>query len=169
MRKSIHNRLFLKQSLYDFKMVEGKPIEEQLEKFSKIIDDLENIDIVLEDGDKALLLLNIISRSFEHFKDAMIYGRENVIKLKEVSALLKSKELQKQLETQCDNHGEGLTIKWKEQERRVLKRKQINLNVAMIRWSHPIRRKQHLRISIVIRLGISKKTVLKEGIDNLLK
>ncbi|MCI60547.1 cytochrome P450, partial [Trifolium medium] len=38
-------------------MVETKSITEQLSEFNKIIDDLANIDVNLEDRDKALHLL----------------------------------------------------------------------------------------------------------------
>ncbi|KAE8658886.1 Detected protein of unknown function [Hibiscus syriacus] len=77
MTKSLANRLFLKQRLYSFKMHEEKSISEQIDEFNKIIDDLENIDVKMEDEDKALLLLNSIPNSYDHFKDAMLYGREN--------------------------------------------------------------------------------------------
>ncbi|KAE8683864.1 hypothetical protein F3Y22_tig00111166pilonHSYRG00202 [Hibiscus syriacus] len=75
MTKSLANILFLKQRLYSFKMHEEKSISEQIDEFTKIIDDLENIDVKMEDEDKALLLLNSIPKSYEHFKDAMLYGR----------------------------------------------------------------------------------------------
>lgn len=69
-----------------------------------------------------MLLLNAISRFFEHFKDAMIYGWEKTIKLEDVYALLKSKELQKHIEEQfqkkhieekSETLGESLDVRWK--------------------------------------------------------
>jgi len=50
MIKSLTHRQFLKQQLYSFKMVESKAIMEQLTKFNKILDDLENIKMHLEDA-----------------------------------------------------------------------------------------------------------------------
>ena len=50
MTKSLAHRQFLKQQLYSFKMVESKAIMEQLMKFNKIIVDLENIEVRLEDA-----------------------------------------------------------------------------------------------------------------------
>ena len=44
MTKSLDHRQFLKQQLYSFKMVETKSIMEQLTKFNKMLDDLENIE-----------------------------------------------------------------------------------------------------------------------------
>ena len=39
--KSLANRVYMKQRLYSFKIVQEKCIEEQLEIFSKEIDDFE--------------------------------------------------------------------------------------------------------------------------------
>ena len=50
MTKSLAHRQFLKQQLYSFKMVESKTIMEQLMEFNKILDDLENIEVHLEDA-----------------------------------------------------------------------------------------------------------------------
>jgi len=49
MTKSLAHRQFLKQQLYSFKMVESKAIMEQPSEFNKIIGDLENIEVRLED------------------------------------------------------------------------------------------------------------------------
>lgn len=57
-------------------MTDERTISEQIDDFNKITDDLVNIDVKLEEDDKALLLLNAIPRSYDHFKDAMLYGRE---------------------------------------------------------------------------------------------
>ena len=75
MTKYLAHRKFLKQKLYSFKMLESKTVTEQLTEFNKILDDLENIDVNLEDEDKAILLLCAIPRSFESFKDNMLYGK----------------------------------------------------------------------------------------------
>lgn len=65
-------------------MQEDKTIFEQIDEFNKIIDDLENMEDSLEDEDKVLILLNSIPRSYEHFKDAVIYGIDQTITLEEV-------------------------------------------------------------------------------------
>jgi len=50
MTKSLAHPQFLKQQLYSFKKVESKAIMEKLTKFSKIHDNLENIEVHLEDA-----------------------------------------------------------------------------------------------------------------------
>nr|KYP76711.1 Retrovirus-related Pol polyprotein from transposon TNT 1-94 [Cajanus cajan] len=70
-----------------------KSIVDQSAEFNKILDDLKNIEVQLEDEDKALLLLNSLLRNFEHFKDAILYGKEQDITLDEVQTSIRTKEL----------------------------------------------------------------------------
>ena len=83
MTKSLANRLCLKQQLYTFKMIESRTATEQLNDFNKILDDLENIEVKLKEEDKALLLLNSLPKSFEHFKDEILFGKDQDITLEE--------------------------------------------------------------------------------------
>jgi hypothetical protein len=64
MTKSLAHRLCLRQQLYSFKMTKARSITEQLSEFNKILEDLENIEVKLDDEDKALLLLNSLSKTF---------------------------------------------------------------------------------------------------------
>ena len=89
-------------------MVENKSIVEQLTEFHKIIDDFENIEVKIEDDDKALLLLSSLPRSFEHFKDVLLYGKEGTITLDKVQTAVKSKEFSKYLK--IEDSGEGLNV-----------------------------------------------------------
>lgn len=49
MTKSLANRMYMKQKLYSFNIGEDKNISGKIEEYTKIIDDLENIEIKLED------------------------------------------------------------------------------------------------------------------------
>ena len=75
MTKSLANRLYLKQRLYSFKMQEERFIEDQMDEFNKIIDDLANVDVKIEDEDQAVKLLSPLPKSYENFVDAMLYRR----------------------------------------------------------------------------------------------
>ena len=97
MTKSLANRLFLKKKLYFFKMAPRKSVEDHLDDFNKIVLDLENIEIKV-DEDQAIIVLNSLpSDKYEHFVDTMMYGKESVT-LEEVQSALMSKELKKKSE-----------------------------------------------------------------------
>ena len=99
MTKSLPHRQFLKQQLYSFKMVESKAIMEKLTEFNKILDDLENIEVQLEEEDKVIRLLCALPKSFESFKDTMLYGKEGIVTSEKVQAALRT-----------DENGEGLSV-----------------------------------------------------------
>jgi len=74
----------------------------KLTYFYKIVDDLKNIEVKLDDEDKALLLHNTFPKTYEHFKDSLLFGNEHIIiTLKEVLTLIWTKKLQK-FGVQCD-------------------------------------------------------------------
>ena len=110
MTKSLAHWQFLKKQLYSFKMMESKAIMEHLTEFNKILDDLENIEVHLEDEDKTILLFCALLRSFESFKDTMLYGKEDIVILKEVQAALRTKELTKFKDLRTDENNEGLSV-----------------------------------------------------------
>ncbi|RZB80703.1 Retrovirus-related Pol polyprotein from transposon TNT 1-94 [Glycine soja] len=112
MTKSLFNRLYLKQSLYLFKMHEDRSVVEQLDLFNKLILDLKNIDVTIDDKDQALLLLCSLPKSYSHFKETLLFGRDSV-SLDEVQAALNSKELNERKEKKSSTSGEGLTARGK--------------------------------------------------------
>ncbi|PNX91282.1 cytochrome p450 [Trifolium pratense] len=77
MTKSLVQKQCLKERLFFFRIVENKHVVEQLSEFNKIIDDLANIDVNLEDEDKAFHLLCVLPKSLENLKDALLYGKED--------------------------------------------------------------------------------------------
>src|SRR4051812_47455150 len=112
MTKLMVNRLYLKQALYSFKMVEDKVLAEQLDMFNKLILDLENIDVKIDDEDQALLLLCSLPRSHAHFKETILYGRDSLT-FEEVQSALYSKDLNERKEHKPSTVGEGLAVKGK--------------------------------------------------------
>ncbi|CAJ2653064.1 unnamed protein product [Trifolium pratense] len=111
MTKSLAHKQCLKERLFFFRMVENKPVVEQLSEFNKIIDDLANIDVNLEDEDKAFHLLCALPKSLENLKDALLYGKEGTITLDEVQSALRTKELTKLRDLRVDDSAGGLNIK----------------------------------------------------------
>ena len=116
MTKYLVNRLYLKQALYSLKMHEDKSIDEQLDIFNKLILDLENIDVTIDDEDQALLLLNSLPKNYTNFKDKLLYGRESLI-MDEVQAALNSKELNQRSEDKGSTVAGGLNVRGKTKKR----------------------------------------------------
>nr|GFA21069.1 retrovirus-related Pol polyprotein from transposon TNT 1-94 [Tanacetum cinerariifolium] len=91
MIKSLANKLYLKKKLYTFYMPAGRKISEHIDEFNKIVLDLTNTEVKLEDEDLALLLLTSLPASYEHFVDTLFYERE-ALTLEDVMTTLNSKK-----------------------------------------------------------------------------
>lgn len=55
--KTLPNRIYLKQSFASYKMDENKSIEENLDKFLKLVDNLASLNINVLDEDQAIQIL----------------------------------------------------------------------------------------------------------------
>jgi len=84
LKKSLANRLILKQYLFLLCMHEGTPFKSYIAEFFSIINDLDEIEIKIEDENQALLLLCSLSSSYKSFKEDIIYGGKSTIKVNEV-------------------------------------------------------------------------------------
>uniref|UniRef100_A0A803QJK4 Retrovirus-related Pol polyprotein from transposon TNT 1-94 n=1 Tax=Cannabis sativa TaxID=3483 RepID=A0A803QJK4_CANSA len=76
LKKSLANKLHLKKKLYTMRMDETKDLKKHLDEFNKIILDLSNICVKIEDEDQGILLLSRLPKSSEHFVDTTLYGKE---------------------------------------------------------------------------------------------
>ncbi|KAH9718762.1 hypothetical protein KPL71_022343 [Citrus sinensis] len=103
-KKSLTKRLCTKKRLYTLQMEEGSSLATHIDSFNRIIMDLEDINVSLEDEDKAIILLSSLPPSYEHFVDTLLYGRQS-ISMADVKNSLSSKEVTKKAETKA---GEGL-------------------------------------------------------------
>ncbi|GJY59416.1 hypothetical protein Tco_0459308 [Tanacetum coccineum] len=59
MTKSLANKLYLKKKLFTFYMHSGKKLSEHIDEFNKLISDLANKDVDIDDEDQALMLLSV--------------------------------------------------------------------------------------------------------------
>lgn len=109
MAKSLQKRLHLKQKLYSFRMTDDKLITVLIDDFNKILDDLSCIDVAVQDEDQAIMLLNALPKSYEQFKDPIIFGR-SAITSEEVKTMVKTKELQKIQDQKEEHQTESLNI-----------------------------------------------------------
>ncbi|GKF82621.1 hypothetical protein Tco_0244277, partial [Tanacetum coccineum] len=110
MTKSLANRLYLKKKLYTYYMSPVTKLGDHIDKFNKLILDLANIDIEIEDEDQALMLLTSLPSSYENFMETILYGRESFI-MEDVLATLNSRELKKRTEGTKEEADDGLYVR----------------------------------------------------------
>lgn len=87
MMKSIENWLFLKKKLFQFHYMQGMTMNQYLNNFNKILVDLQNLDVSIEDEHKALLLLYSLLDTYDHLTTTLLYGKYE-IKFDDVSNAL---------------------------------------------------------------------------------
>ena len=91
MPKSLPNRVHAQLRLYSFKMLETRPVDDNIDDFLKIIGDLSNLSIEVPEEVQAILLLNSLPSKYDQLKETLKYGRD-VIKVDEVASSARSKE-----------------------------------------------------------------------------
>ncbi|GKB31108.1 retrovirus-related pol polyprotein from transposon TNT 1-94 [Tanacetum coccineum] len=94
MTKSLANKLYLKKKLFTFYMDSGKKLSEHVDEFNKLIGDLANIGVDIDDKDQVLMLLTSLPSSYDNFVETLLYGRE-LLTLEDVLSSLNSRELKK--------------------------------------------------------------------------
>lgn len=90
--KTLPNRIYLKQKFYSFKMNENKSIDHNIDEFTKLVSDLEVLEVVIDDEGQAIFLLNSLPGQYDQLRDTLKYGKET-LSLEEVIAAAYSKEL----------------------------------------------------------------------------
>ncbi|GJW65930.1 retrovirus-related pol polyprotein from transposon TNT 1-94 [Tanacetum coccineum] len=92
MTKSLANKLRLKDRLYTFRMKPGTSVQDHLDEFNTILIDLENLDVDIDDEDKAVLLVISFPTSYKHIKEIMLYGNRETLSFDDVKSALLSKQ-----------------------------------------------------------------------------
>ena len=111
MTKSLTNRIYLKQRLFTLHMKEGTPIKDHLDELNKILMDLKNIDVRIDEEDQALILLYSLSPSFKNFVNSMLYDRDTLY-LEDVKSALHSKELRQKVSVVgSEDQAKGLFVR----------------------------------------------------------
>ncbi|GAV85826.1 gag_pre-integrs domain-containing protein/UBN2_2 domain-containing protein, partial [Cephalotus follicularis] len=99
---------YLKQCLYTLRMKDGMFVKEHTDNFNKVIHDLNNTNIKIDDEDQALILLCSFPSSYDHFVDTMLYGRDS-IDVNDVKDALQSRELKKKVSKNMgENQAKGV-------------------------------------------------------------
>lgn len=63
--EALPNRIYLKQKFYGFKMEVSKPIDENIEKFTNLVTDLENLDVKIDEEDQTIFSLNSLPKQYD--------------------------------------------------------------------------------------------------------
>uniref|UniRef100_A0A803PBL8 Retrovirus-related Pol polyprotein from transposon TNT 1-94 n=1 Tax=Cannabis sativa TaxID=3483 RepID=A0A803PBL8_CANSA len=94
----------------------GKDLRKHLDDFNKITLVLCNIGVKLEEENLEIILVSSLRKTYEHFVDPMLYGKETLT-MSEVRVALSSKEMQKITNDKEDDNGEGLFTRGRPQSR----------------------------------------------------
>lgn len=120
--KTLPNRIYLKQSFASFKMSEQKSIEENLDGFLKLVDDLASLNILVSDEDQAIQVLSSLPPQYDSLVHTLKYGNsKETLTLKEVTTSAYSKEAElreKGLVGKTSSAAEGLFATRGNNERR---------------------------------------------------
>ena len=81
--KSMSNKLNLRKQLFKLEMKKGQNLNKNINVFKAIVHDLEGIDVVFDEEDRALLLLASLPDSYDHFVTTLIFGK-TTLKFNEV-------------------------------------------------------------------------------------
>ncbi|GKV36355.1 hypothetical protein SLEP1_g44496 [Rubroshorea leprosula] len=85
--KSLTNRLCLKMKLYQLKMAKGTNIHRHLSDFNMMVKEVVNARDVLEEEEKALLLLASFPKSYKSLVQSMLVGKTTLV-MKDVTSML---------------------------------------------------------------------------------
>ncbi|KAL9444475.1 hypothetical protein AB3S75_017630 [Citrus x aurantiifolia] len=111
-KKSMAKRLATKKKLYTLQMEYGSSITDHIDAFNKIILDLEDINVKIDDEDKAMILLCSLPSSYEHLVYTLMCGRQTLTMV-DVKETLSSKAVTKKE----SRDGEGLTVRGRTEKR----------------------------------------------------
>ena len=75
MTKGVENKLYLKRKFFGFRYVEGISMLEHLNNLNKILFDLQNLDVKIDDEDKAVVLINLLPDTYKHLATTLMYSK----------------------------------------------------------------------------------------------
>ena len=110
MIKSLVNKIRLKERLYALKIPEGTLLKSHLDEFNSILVDLENLEVNIDEEDKAILLVCSLACSYCNFKDIILYGSGETLSLEDAKTSLLAKE-KYDSENVFDEQAKGLMVR----------------------------------------------------------
>ena len=112
LRKSIKNRLHLNMSLYRFQLKNSISIGEHINNYTKLLANLVNVNVVIEEEDKALIPLSSLpDEDYKTFVLTLINSKQS-IGFNEVSSVVVNYELRRKNKEFFNNtSAEVLTVR----------------------------------------------------------
>ena len=86
--KNMTNKLWLKKQLYSLQMFEGGNLVSCIQRLNQVCSDLMNMDVKIEEKDRALLLLCSFPSTYDGLITILVYDKES-LKYKEVVGVLR--------------------------------------------------------------------------------
>lgn len=103
--KSTPNKLYLLERFFSFKMDSSKELDDNLNVFNKLVQDIVNCGESVPETYKAIILLNAIPDIYREVKNAIKYGRD-ILTPEIVVDSLRSKEMEMRAEKHDRKSGE---------------------------------------------------------------
>ncbi|CAA7021882.1 unnamed protein product [Microthlaspi erraticum] len=93
--KTLPNRIYLKQRFASFKMEEHKSVEDNLDVFLRLVDDLASLNINVSDEDQAVQILSSLPKQYDSLVHTLKYGNgKETLTLHEVTTSAYAKEVE---------------------------------------------------------------------------
>jgi len=110
--KSVENRLYLKRRLYHFQLKRGVSISDHINTYTKLLADLANMDVVIEEEEKTLILLSSLPDEGYKIFVLIVINEKISLKHSEVTTALVNLELRwKDKESLGGTLVEALTVR----------------------------------------------------------
>jgi hypothetical protein len=111
-------KLYMKQKLYGLNMQEGSDLAEHINIFNQRITDLGQLDVKIDDEDKAIILLCSLSPSYEQAITNLTFTKES-IKIEDITTVLLAQEQRGKNNTVVEPQAIGLLIKGESAKKKV--------------------------------------------------
>ncbi|KAL5715795.1 hypothetical protein ACHQM5_017567 [Ranunculus cassubicifolius] len=96
LKKDLTSALYVRRKLYGLRMAPGKSLVDHINDFNKIFVEAANVEVKLEDTDKAMILLCSLPTSYENYVDHLLSGKEDKLAYDDVVSSLQAKALRSQ-------------------------------------------------------------------------
>lgn len=106
-------------------MLEESSLDEHIDEFNKVCDDLNTIDEWLSDESKILLLISSLPKYYKHFVNVLLYGRQ-ILSLEEVKSVFGTKKLKDRQDNKEDECSKGLRARGRYGKKKVYKENKLS-------------------------------------------